>query len=138
MTCFHSWIYKTSFNTLITNVIKKQKCINKIIFASKLLFKEIWYANKNFFSHFSREFTKADKKVFAIVFWRTTKTMNISYTVLSRQSTIIGTFEDLFRLFLSVVVGLFLFGNGDEQKEFGNGDILDELDDEVEGVDEFP
>ena len=64
--------------------------------------------------------------------------MNISYTVLSRQSTMIGTFEDLFRLFLSVVVGLFLFGNGDEQKAFGNGDILDELDDEVEGVDEFP
>ena len=47
-----------------------------------------------------------------------------------------GTFEDLFRLFLSDVVGLFLFDTGDEQKEFGNGDILDEPDDEVEGVDE--
>ena len=64
--------------------------------------------------------------------------MNISYTVLSRQSAMIGTFEDLFRLFLSDVVGLFLFDTGDEQKEFGNGDILDEPDDEVEGVDEVP
>ena len=49
-----------------------------------------------------------------------------------------GTFEDLFRLFLSSMVELFLFGSGDEQKEVGKGDILDELDDEVEGVDEFP
>ena len=64
--------------------------------------------------------------------------MNMSYTVLSRQSTMIGTFGDLFRLFLSDVVGLFLFGTGDEQKELGNGDILDEPDDEVESVDEFP
>ena len=64
--------------------------------------------------------------------------MNISYTVLSRQSTIMGTFEDLFRLFLRAAAGLFLFGIGEEQKEVGKGDILDELDDEVEGVDEFP
>ena len=79
----------------------------------------------------SQESTQKQKKFLQSYFEGQQNTINISYTVLSRQSTIMGTFEDLFRLFLSAMAELFLFGIGDEQKEVGKGDILDELDDEV-------